>query len=145
MPTRIDTTRTPSLFHMEWLVPVAPTEADDHTRAVAEKADALLRAAAFIAKDATQEVRVWIEAACESACVSVTFEPGAQAYAFHVLDESLRERIACVVFDDLPCIGARDSTDQLDLVLEAIRASGAQPEPTVRVRVKSDSAKRKQN
>lgn len=143
MPTRIDTTPTPSQFHLEWLVPVAPTEADDHARAVADKADALLRAAAFIDGDATHEVRVWIEAACESACVSVTFEPGARAYAFHVLDESLQERLACVVFDDLPCVGAQESSGQLGSILDAIRALDPDIKPTVRVRVKS--AKRKEN
>jgi hypothetical protein len=125
MPTRIDTTPTPSLFHMEWLVAIDPTEADDYTRAVAEKADALLDGAAFVGEQADVEARIWVEAACASACVSITYEPGDRAHGFHLLDDTLRERIACVVFDDLPCVGASDSNDQAAAILDAMTRTRA--------------------
>src|SRR5439155_17489784 len=117
-------------------VPLDATSEDDYTRAVAEKADALLRAAQFVGSSSDHEVRIWIEAAAASACVSVTHEPGARSFGFYLLDESLTERLACVVFDDLPCVGARESEAQLGAILDAMRQEGAPKEPVVRVRVK---------
>lgn len=114
-----------SAFHMDWLVPLDDVTEDDYTRAVAEKAPALLRSARFmqaqrLGDDATDiEVRVWIEAACGPACVSITWEPGIQRFGFHLLDESLRERLACVVFHELPCVDADASAREADAVLDA--------------------------
>lgn len=115
-------------FRMDWLVPLDRVSADDYERAVAEKADVLLRAARFI--DMQQvgapndvEVRVWVEAAGGPACVSVTWEPGPGVYGFHLLDETLKERLGCIVFDDVPCVTADASRGQVDRVLDAaIRA-----------------------
>jgi hypothetical protein len=115
-----------SPFRMEWLVPLDATAQDDYTRAVAEKAEALLRSARFM--DAMRadephdlEVRLWVEAACGNACVSITWEPGARAFGFHLLDESLHDRLACIVFDALPCVDARESDRQLASLVEAMR------------------------
>src|SRR5438067_9308018 len=102
-----------SPFHMEWLAPLDVTTEDDYARAVAEKSEAILRAARFMtalrAEEPTDvEVRVWVEAACGSACVSVTWEPGPRRYGFHLLDDALRERLACIVFEALPCVDASE-------------------------------------
>jgi len=116
-----------SPFRMDWLAPLDATTQDDYTRAVAEKAEALLRSARFMdAQRASEpgldlEVRLWVEAACGNACVSITWEPGAQAFGFHLLDDSLRDRLACIVFDALPCVDARESDRQLDSLVEAMR------------------------
>lgn len=121
--TRVDAGMA-GTFHMDWLVPLDRTTEDDYARAVAEKAHALLASARFM--DAQRagapvdlEVRVWVEAACGSACVSITYEPGIQKYGFHLLDETLRERLGCVVFDEVPCVDAEASLAQADAVLDA--------------------------
>lgn len=111
-------------FHMDWLVALDETTADDLSRAVAEKADVLLRAARFIDMQHLSgghdvEVRVWVEAARGAACVSVTWEPGPGLYGFHLLDETLKERLGCVVFHDVPCVDAQESAGQADKVLDA--------------------------
>lgn len=113
-----------SMFHMDWLVPLDATTEDDYTRAVSEKAEVLLQSAKFMSErfvesQVDMEVRVWVEAACGNACVSVTWEPGAQRFGFHLLDESLRERLACVVFHALPCVDAEESLQQADRILDA--------------------------
>lgn len=100
-----------SPFHVDWIAPLDERTEDDYARAVAEKAEALLRGAQFVSRhrDAWHtdtEVRVWVEAACGSACVAVTWEPGARRFGFYLLDETLRERLACIVFHDLPCVDA---------------------------------------
>jgi hypothetical protein len=134
-----------SLFRVEWLTDLDETTQDDYTRAVAEKADVLLRSARFMSEQHLAgphdvEVRVWVEAALGNACVSVTWEPGPQRFGFHLLDESLTERIACVVFDDLPCVDASESRSQADLFLRA--ALRALEEDNVRVRVKDARERR---
>jgi hypothetical protein len=53
--------------------------------------------------------------------VSVTWEPGAERFGFHLLDETLHERLACVVFDALPSVDAVESEAQFARVLEAAR------------------------
>src|SRR5581483_3418624 len=117
-----------SPFHLDWLVDVDDVTEDDYARAVAEKADVLLRSAQFLdvqrlASQADVEVRVWVEAACGPACVSITYEPGIQRHGFHLLDETLRERLACVVFEDMPCVDGEQSEAQADEILAAaIRA-----------------------
>ncbi|MFA5862671.1 MAG: hypothetical protein WDA16_13350 [Candidatus Thermoplasmatota archaeon] len=113
-----------SPFHMEWLVPLDATTEDDYTRAIAEKAEAILRSARFMsalhADDPTDlEVRLWVEAAQANGCVSITWEPGVQRFGFHLLDESLRERLGCIVFDALPCVGASESLTQAQEVMDA--------------------------
>lgn len=129
-----------SPFRIEWLVPLEPGEEDDFGRAVAEKAEPVLRAARFLAEQANAqgvdlEIRVWVQAARASACLSITWEPGAQAFGFHLLDESLRERLAVVVFEDLPCVDAEESLGQADHVLEAALASLVEARGSVRVPV----------
>lgn len=109
---------------MDWLVPLDATTEDDYTRAIAEKADVLLQSARFMATHLAtgkvdMEVRVWVEAALGNACVSVTWEPGPQRYGFHLLDETLKERLACVVFHALPCVDAEESLQQADRILDA--------------------------
>ena len=119
--TRIDPTLA-SLFRMDWLVPLDATSEDDYTRAVAEKAGVMLESARFMATQETprdMEVRVWVEAACSNACVSITWEPGVQRFGFYLLDESLQERLACVMFDELPCVDAVESEAQADRILAA--------------------------
>lgn len=111
-------------FRMDWLVAMDRTAQDDFTRAVAEKADVLLRSARFIDMQHLSgghdvEVRVWVLAATGPACVSITWEPGPGLYGFHLLDETLKERLACVVFEDLPCVNAEESESQADRVLDA--------------------------
>lgn len=117
-----------SLFHMDWLVPMDATTEDDYTRAVAEKADVLLKSARFMTeqrpiggtgRDVDLEVRVWVEAAVSNACVSITWEPGPQRFGFHLLDESLRERLACIVFHEVPSIDASQSFAESDAILDA--------------------------
>jgi hypothetical protein len=114
-----------SPFHMDWLVPLDGVTEDDYTRAVAEKAQAILRAARFIAaqqvgEDASDvEIRVWVEAACGNACVSITWEPGPARFGFHLLDEGLRERLGCIVFHDVPSVDADQSMRQADHILDA--------------------------
>ena len=141
-PPRLETTPTPSLFHVEWLVPLDVTGQDDLTRAVAEKADALLRAAAFIGRDAQQEVRVWVDAAAASACVSVTFEPRSDRHGFYLLDDTLTQRLACVVFDDVASIGAPESEQQLVAILDAMRELQRSAAASVRVPVKEKKRRR---
>ncbi|HET6405566.1 MAG TPA: hypothetical protein VFH78_13055 [Candidatus Thermoplasmatota archaeon] len=113
-----------SPFRVDWLVPLDSVTQDDYTRAIAEKAEAILRSARFIAshQGATptdMEVRVWIEAATSPACVSVTWEPGFHAFGFHLLDESLRERLGAIVFREFPCIDGDTSDQQADDILRA--------------------------
>lgn len=113
-----------SPFRLDWLVDVDATTEDDYGRAVAEKAEVLLRSAQFLdlqrqTASADLEVRVWIEAACGPACVSITYEPGVGRHAFHVLDETLRERLACVVFDAIPCVDGAESDAQAGKILDA--------------------------
>ena len=113
-----------SPFRIEWLTPLDAVTQDDYSRAIAEKAEPILRAARFIhahqGKERTDmEIRVWVEAAVGSACVSVTWEPGPQRYGFHLLDETLRDRLACIVFHALPCVDAEESLQQADRVLDA--------------------------
>lgn len=112
-----------SPFHVEWLVPMDATTQDDYARAIAEKATAILRGARFVETErdesADAEVRVWVEAATAPGCVSITWEPGASAFGFHLLDETLRERLACIVFEDHPCVGAEESEDQVEQILRA--------------------------
>ena len=120
---RLDPTLA-SMFHMDWLVPLDVTTEDDYTRAVAEKADVLLQSARFMASHHAQskvdmEVRVWVEAAAGNACVSITWEPGPQRFGFHLLDETLRERLSCIVFHALPCVDAEESLQQADRILDA--------------------------
>lgn len=117
-----------SPFRIEWLTPLDATTQDDYSRGIAEKADVLLRSAQFIAQHQTaqptdMEIRVWIEAATSPACVSITWEPGFQAFGFHLLDETLRERLACIVFRDHPCIDAEASDAQADDILRAALAA----------------------
>lgn len=111
-------------FHVDWLAPLDRITQDDFARAVAEKADVLLRAAKFIDMQHLSgghdvEVRVWVEAASGPACVSITWEPGPGRYGFHLLDETLKERLGCVVFHDLPCVDAAESLGQADAILDA--------------------------
>lgn len=114
-----------SPFRIEWLEPVEPADEDDFGRAVAEKAEAILQAATFMASqqrpgDRTDmEIRVWVQGARASACVSITWEPGAQAFGFYVLDESLRDRMAVLVFDALPCMSADETLGQAGEILAA--------------------------
>lgn len=113
-----------STFHMDWLVPLDQTTQDDYTRAVAEKADVILRSGQFLGiqhetTGTDLEVRVWVEAALANACVSITWEPGEQRFGFYLLDESLRERLACVVFHEIPCIEGEQSELQADRILAA--------------------------
>lgn len=120
---RLDPTLA-SMFHMDWLVPLDVTTEDDYTRAVAEKAEVLLQSARFMSMHIAtgkvdMEVRLWVEAAVGNACVSITWEPGPQRFGFHLLDESLRERLACVVFHALPCVDAEESIRQADSILDA--------------------------
>lgn len=115
-----------SPFRVQWLEPLDATAQDDYTRAVAEKAEALLRSARFIDTMRVDEphdleVRVWVEAACGNACVSITWEPGAKAFGFHLLDETCRERIACIVFEAIPCVDAGQSEAQFPDIVEAMR------------------------
>jgi hypothetical protein len=115
---------TAGAFRMDWLVPLDATTRDDYTRAVAEKADVLLRSAKFIDMQHLGgghdvEIRVWVEAANGPACVSITWEPGPGLYGFHLLDETLKERLACVVFEDVPCVTADESDRQADRILDA--------------------------
>lgn len=126
-----------SPFHMEWLVPMDATTGDDYTRAVAEKADVILRSARFMATQHLDgahdiEVRVWVEAAVANACVSITWEPGVQRFGFHLLDGSLRERLGCVVFDAVPCIDASQSEAQSAAIMDAmLRAMADQKKRSV--------------
>jgi hypothetical protein len=113
-----------SPFRIEWLTPLDATTKDDFSRAVAEKAEAILRSARFIsqhqgATPVDMEIRIWVEAATAPGCVSITWEPGFHAFAFHLLDETLKERLACVVFADFPCIDADASDQQTDDILRA--------------------------
>ena len=113
-----------SEFRMDWLVPLDRTTQDDYTRAVAEKADVILRSAQFLGLQheltgTDLEVRVWVEAAVSHACLSITWEPGDQRFGFYLLDESLRERLATVVFHAIPCVRGEDSLRQADRVLDA--------------------------
>lgn len=115
---------TASPFRVDWLVPMDDVTADDYTRAIAEKADAILRSARFIAHNqgatpTDMEIRVWVEAATSPACISITWEPGFHAFGFHLLDETLRDRLAAVVFRDLPCIDGEASDQQADDILRA--------------------------
>ena len=117
-----------SPFRLEWLVPMDALTMDDYSRAVAEKAEAILRSARFIAGHQTAtptdiEVRVWVEAATAPGCVSITWEPGFHAFGFHLLDETLKERLACIVFRDHPCIDAEASDAQADDILRAAFSS----------------------
>lgn len=117
-----------STFHLDWLVPVDKTTRDDHERAVAEKSEVILRSAQFlgIQNETTGtdlEVRVWVEAAIANACVSITWEPGEAKFGFYLLDESLRERLACVVFDAVPSIEGEASLEQADRILDAALAA----------------------
>jgi hypothetical protein len=132
--------RFASPFRVDWIEPLDRVAQDDYARAVAEKAEVLLRSAAFLdlQRDTAEtdlEVRVWLEAACGPACVSITWEPGARRYGFYLLDETLRDRLGCVVFDELPCVDARESAEQgrllLDAALRAMRVpvqEGPQPD-----------------
>lgn len=131
-----------SPFHLEWLEELDATTQDDFARAVAEKAEAILRSARFMsalrAEDPTDlEVRLWVEGACGSACVSITWEPGPARFAFHLLDETLRERLACVVFDAFPCVRAAESRGQAAALLDALAHAAAprDDEPSTRVPV----------
>lgn len=113
-----------SPFHMDWLVPLDETTEDDYTRAVAEKADVILRSAQFLGiqhetTGTDLEVRIWVEAAVAHGCVSITWEPGDRRFGFYLLDESLRERLACVVFHAVPSVEAEQSLQQADRILEA--------------------------
>ena len=119
-------------FRMDWIAPMDRVNQDDYSRAVAEKAEVLLRSAQFLdlqrGTGATDlEVRVWIEAACGPACVSITFEPGAKRHGFYLLDETLRERLGCIVFEGIACVDASQSEAQgariLDEAIRALRAS----------------------
>jgi hypothetical protein len=116
--------RFASPFRVDWLVPMDAVSQDDLARAVAEKAEVLLRGAEFVdlqrdTATSDVEVRVWIEAACGPACVSVTWEPGIARYGFYLLDEGLQERLGCIVFEDVPCVDGPASEAQADLVLNA--------------------------
>lgn len=113
-----------SPFRVDWLTPMDALTKDDYTRAIAEKADAILRSARFIsqhqgAAPIDMEIRVWVEAATAPGCVSVTWEPGFHAFGFHLLDESLKERLACIVFENHPCIDGEASDAQSDDILRA--------------------------
>lgn len=117
-----------SPFRLDWLVPMDALTGDDYTRAVAEKAEAILRSARFVAEHQTAtptdiEVRVWVEAATAPGCVSVTWEPGFHAFGFHLLDETLKERLACIVFRDYPCLDGEASDAQADDILRAAFAA----------------------
>lgn len=113
-----------SPFRVQWLVPLDALAQDDLTRAVAEKADTILRSAQFLGLQretagADLEIRVWVEGAQGPACVAITWEPGVARFAFHLLDETLRERIAVVVFDAIRCVDAGESVAQADRLLDA--------------------------
>lgn len=117
-----------SPFRVDWLVPLDEVTKDDYTRAIAEKAAAILRSARFIAShqgDAPtdMEVRVWVEAATSPGCVSITWEPGFHAFGFHLLDDSLRERLGAIVFREFPCIDGDASDQQADDILRAALAA----------------------
>lgn len=143
--------RLASPFRVDWIETLDAVTQDDYARAVAEKAEVLLRSAEFLdlqraTAHADLEVRVWIEAACGPACVSITYEPGQQRYGFYVLDETLRERLGCVVFEDIPCVDARESSLQADRVLAAAikamrEAQGNSPLPSGWADAVRDSAR----
>lgn len=129
-----------SPFRLEWLADADPRIADDYARAIAEKAEAILLAARFIAEqkgEADVEVRVWVEAANGPGCVSITWEPGIRAHGFYLLDETLRERLACVVFHDLACVSADGSHGQLADILTAMAETLTAERPPL---VDTDSA-----
>lgn len=122
-----------SPFRVDWLVPLDAVTQDDFTRAISEKAEAILRSARFIAQHQTanptdMEVRVWIEAAQAPGCVSITWEPGFHAFGFHLLDDSLKERLAAIVFRDFPCIDGNASDEQADEILRAALAAISEAE-----------------
>ena len=124
MPVKAFDPTLAGAFRMDWLVALDATTQDDYTRAVAEKADVLLRSARFIdmqhlSGDHDVEVRVWVEAATGPACVSITWEPGPGLYGFHLLDETLKERLGCIVFEDVPCVSAEESASQADRIMDA--------------------------
>lgn len=135
-----------SPFRVDWLTPLDAGTQDDYTRAIAEKAEPILRAARFIhahqGQDPTDmEIRIWIEAAIAPGCVSITWEPGYQAFGFHLLDDSLRERLAAIVFHDLPCIDGHASDQQANDILRAAmtairdaEARATPPELAARIR-----------
>lgn len=131
-PAGVVTKYDPALaspFRMDWLVDdIDKTSRDDLTRAIAEKAASILRSARFVGmhaqhQDTDIEVRVWVEAAAMNACVSVTWEPGAGRYGFHLLDDTLRERLACVVFENVPSLDADGSASQVGTVVDALRGA----------------------
>jgi hypothetical protein len=130
-----------SAFRIEWLVECDQVTQDDLSRAIAEKAEPILRAARFIhahqgADRTDMEIRVWVEAAVGPACVSITWEPGIQAFGFHLLDDSLRDRLAVVVFSDLPCVDADASEMEVSAILAAMHEAAELAETrTVRVPV----------
>lgn len=130
-----------SPFRIEWLVETDALLQDDYGRAIAEKAEAILRAARFLqeqrgATPTDMEIRVWVEAAMAPGCVSITWEPGFQAFGFHLLDETLKERVAVIVFRDLPCVDADASDGQIADILATLAAMAASPSAnTVRVPV----------
>lgn len=120
---KLDPART-GMFRVDWLVPLDATTQDDYSRAIAEKAAALLRSAEFVSAQQLAgphdvEVRVWVEAAVANGCVSITWEPGEEKFGFHLLDESLKERLGCVVFEGVPCVDGGESLEQADLILDA--------------------------
>lgn len=131
-----------SPFRVDWLAPLDQVSQDDYTRAIAEKAEAILRGARFVMEqqEGTHtdiEIRVWVEAAIAPGCVSITWEPGVRAFGFHLLDDSLRDRLAAIVFRDLPCVDGVASDQQAEQILRAALAAirEAEEEPTIRIPV----------
>lgn len=130
-----------SPFRIEWLVETDALMQDDYGRAIAEKAEPILRAARFLQEQrgvtpTDMEIRVWVEAAMAPGCVSITWEPGFHAFGFHLLDETLKERVAVIVFRDLPCVDADASDGQIANILATLAAIAESPSAnTVRVPV----------
>ncbi len=118
---------------VQWLVATDPDFVAQTERAIRAKAPAILRAAAFVSAENKEghdaEARVWAGAVC----VSVTWEPGAASYGFHVLDETLRERLACILFPGVPCVDSEGSAREVEVMLDALRATITPTDGAMRV------------
>ncbi len=98
----------PGGFELDWLVPLP--DGDAYMAAIAGKAQALLSAVRYVENahhaGHDSEVRVWLNPDAVGGCITVAWEPGLAKFGIHLLDESLRERLACIVLHDVPCVDA---------------------------------------